>query len=270
MKRIINLISATIILLTISFSSLATKGEPTRIPVLVYHKFDPEIAKDSMTVTTAVFESQLKWLLDNGYTVISLRSLVNYLQGKGDAPKPKSVVITIDDGHKSLYTYAVPIILQYNIPITLFIYPTGISDKSTAERNITWKQLRKLQKTRLFDIQSHTQWHPNFRNEKKALPEDAYQKFVRYQLAKSKEILEKKLGYAVDILAWPYGIFDKELETWAQQEGYIAAFTISRKYSSPSYPLIRQPRYLILNSDGTKNFAAIIEGSLDETALDEK
>jgi peptidoglycan/xylan/chitin deacetylase (PgdA/CDA1 family) len=230
---------------------------------LVYHKFDPIIAKDSMTVTTPVFEKQLKWLKNNGYTVISLRSLVQYLQGTGKAPNPKSVVITVDDGHRSLFTYMVPLVLEYKVPVTLFVYPSGISNNPNAERNITWEQLRELQQTKLFDVQSHTQWHPNFKTEKKALPDGAYQKFVRYQLRKPKEILEKNLGYTVDILAWPYGIFDKELETWAQQEGYIAAFTISRKHTTRSYTLIRQPRYLILDSDGTDNFAAIVTGRED-------
>lgn len=263
MNRITNFIIITI-LLTISICCLAANDTlPVRVPVLVYHKFDPTTAKDSMTVTTAVFTKQLKWLKDNGYTVISLRSLVQYLQGTGKAPNAKSVVITVDDGHKSLFTYMVPIILEYNIPVTLFVYPSGISNNPHAQRNITWEQLRELQQTKLFDIQSHTQWHPNFKTEKKALPYDAYQKFVRYQLSKSKEILEKNLGYTVDILAWPYGIFDKELETWAQQEGYIAAFTISRKHTNKSYPLIRQPRYLILDSDGIDNFAAIVEGRED-------
>jgi len=257
---IVRLILSLFLLLNIS--CIVANDHQVRVPVLVYHKFDPEVAKDDMTVTTKVFEEQLRWLKGNGYTVIPLRALVNYLQGKESIP-PKSVVITVDDGHKSLYTYMAPLVLKYRVPVTLFIYPTGISSKPKAERNITWQQLRKLQKTRLFDVQSHTLWHPNFNVEKRKLSKDDYQKFVRHQLKDSKEILEEKLGYKVDVLAWPYGVFNPELENWAQQEGYIAAFTIARKYTHPSYPLIRQPRYLILDTDGIKNFAAIVNGSLE-------
>ena len=81
--------------------------------------FGPAVA-DSMTVTTKVFESHLKYLKDNGYTVISLRQLVDYCLRKGPPPPAKAVVIVADDGHKSVYTDMLPLIKKYNIPGTLF------------------------------------------------------------------------------------------------------------------------------------------------------
>lgn len=65
-------------------------------PILLYHRFGPEVS-DSMTVTTPVFESHLKYLMDNGYTVIPLRQLVDYFLGKGLMPPHRSVVIVVDD-----------------------------------------------------------------------------------------------------------------------------------------------------------------------------
>ena len=41
---------------------------------------------------------------------------------------------------------------------------------------------------------------------------------------KSKAVLEQKLGGKVDLLAWPFGIYDPELMAWAQAAGYVAAF----------------------------------------------
>ena len=60
------------------------KASPSgvRVPILLYHRFGPVVA-DSMTVTTAVFESHLNYLKENGYTVIPLRHLVNYHLGRG-------------------------------------------------------------------------------------------------------------------------------------------------------------------------------------------
>ena len=57
------------------------------VPILLYHRFGPVVA-DSMTVTTPVFESHLKYLMDNGYTVIPLRQLVDYYLKKGPPPPP--------------------------------------------------------------------------------------------------------------------------------------------------------------------------------------
>jgi hypothetical protein len=129
---------------------------------------------------------------------------------------------------------------------------------------LTWEQLRELKDTGLFDIQSHTLWSPNFKREKKKLTPEAYQKFVEEQLNKPKAILEKKLGGQVDLLAWPFGIYDDRLEEEAGKAGYIAAFSIDRRHANPSERIMSQPRYLMVNRDGIQGFAAIITGRAAE------
>src|SRR5271157_5607176 len=94
-----------------------TSGDGRGVPILLYHRFGTVVA-DGMTVTTAVFESHLKYLKDNGYTVIPLRQLVNYCLGKAVLPPPaKAVVIVEDDGHKSVYTDMLPLVKKYHIPV---------------------------------------------------------------------------------------------------------------------------------------------------------
>jgi hypothetical protein len=106
----------------------STRGESGRkifsarsatIPILLYHRFGP-VATDPMTVTTAVFKSQLQYLSTNGYVIISLRQLVDYYLGKRPTPPTKSLVLTADDGHKSVYTDMFPLLKQYRFPATLF------------------------------------------------------------------------------------------------------------------------------------------------------
>lgn len=232
----------------------ATPAAEVKIPILVYHRFAPTPA-DSMTIGTALFESQLKWLKDNQYTVIPLKAWVSYLQGQGPAPAPKSVVITCDDGHKSVYTELWPLIQKYNIPVTLFLYPSAISNASYA---ITWDQLHELQKSPLIDMQGHTYWHPNFNHDKKKLTPEQYQKFVDIQLKKSKAVLEQKLNIHIDLLAWPFGIYNDYLEQVAKDAGYVAAFSIDGKRSDKSFNMMAQPRFMIVNSQGLKGFEQIL------------
>jgi peptidoglycan/xylan/chitin deacetylase (PgdA/CDA1 family) len=238
----------------------AAAADQVSVPVLVYHRFGPVVA-DGMTVTTPVFEAQLKWLQENQFTVIPLRTLVNYLLGTGPAPPPKSVVITADDAHKTVYTEMLPLVKKYKIPVTLFIYPSAVSNASYA---MTWEQLKEVQQTGLFDLQSHTFWHPNFKREKKKLKPADYQKLVDTQLKKAKAVLEKRLGTPVDLLAWPFGIYDDFLEKEAARAGYVAALSIDRRNASKSEKIMEQPRYLMTNGDGVKNFAAIVNGQAQE------
>jgi peptidoglycan/xylan/chitin deacetylase (PgdA/CDA1 family) len=252
---------AVILLLALCFcGQAAIADDQVTVPVLCYHRFGPKVA-DSMTVTTKVFESQMQWLKDHQYTVIPLRTLVNYLRNQGPPPPPKSVVITADDAHKTVYSEMLPVVRKYNIPVTLFVYPSCVSNASYA---MTWEQLKALQATGLFDMQSHTFWHPNFKKEKKKLKPEEYKKLVDAQLVKAKASLEKRFGGTVDVLAWPFGIYDDELEKDAAKAGYVVAFSIDRRNASPSEKMMAQPRYLMVNGDGLKNFEAIVTGRAQE------
>jgi peptidoglycan/xylan/chitin deacetylase (PgdA/CDA1 family) len=233
------------------------------VPILLYHRFGPVIA-DSMTVSTNVFESHLKYLRDNGYKVIPLRQLVNYYLRKGPPPPPRSVVITADDGHKSVYTDMFPLVKKYRIPVTLFLYPSAISNASYA---MTWDQLREMKKTGLFDFQSHSYWHPNFKKDRMKLKHAEYEKSVDMQLKKSKEKLEKELGVKVDMLAWPFGIYDDELIRKAHEAGYVAAFTLKRRQAGASDNIMLLPRYLMTKADRGKAFERIVGGNPDQCKI---
>jgi peptidoglycan/xylan/chitin deacetylase (PgdA/CDA1 family) len=225
-----------------------------KVPVLLYHRFGPAVT-DSMTVTTAVFESHLKYLRDNGYAIIPLSRLVQYYRKQGPPPPPKSVVITVDDGHKSVYADMLPLIKKYRFPVTLFIYPSAISNASYA---MSWEQLREMKKTGLVDFQSHTYWHPNFKRDKRKMKPADYENFVEMQLGKSKERLEKKLEKKVDMLAWPFGIYNDDLERSAVKAGYIAAFTMVRRHTRITDDMMALPRYLMTDTTRGKTFEKLL------------
>jgi peptidoglycan/xylan/chitin deacetylase (PgdA/CDA1 family) len=232
-------------------------SESFRVPILLYHRFGATVV-DGMTITTPVFEAHMKYLHDNGYTVIPLRQLVDHYRGKAPAPKPKSVVIVEDDAHKSVYSDMLPVIRKYRYPVTIFTYPSAISNAKYA---MTWDQLRELKKTGLFDLQSHTYWHPNFKKERKKLTGPALEQLVTTQLRKSKARLETELGGHVDMLAWPFGIYDDYLIAKAAETGYVATFTIERRHATATDSVMKLPRYLMMNADSGKAFVQLLEGN---------
>ena len=108
-----------------------------RLPILVYHRF-AATAADSMTVRTDRFAAQLDYLAGHGYMVVPLHQAVACLRGEAVALPPKALAITVDDGHRSVYTDMLPLVRQRRIPVTLFIYPSAISNAAYA---LTWEQL---------------------------------------------------------------------------------------------------------------------------------
>lgn len=237
-------------------SGQALADKSLNIPILCYHNLNPT-TKGSMNLTPQKFEEQMQWLKDHGYTFVPLQDVVAYLQGKKDALPAKPVVITADDGWQSVYQYMFPIAKKYQLPITLFIYPETISHGKNA---MTWEELKELQATGLFDIQSHTYGHPNFKQEKKHMSAEAYAKFVKRELVGSKKMLEEKMGTKVTILAWPFGIYNAELEKQAAEAGYEMAFTIDYKKANRRYAPMAQPRFMIIDSQSMKTFSGLVGG----------
>ena len=232
----------------------AARPDPVRVSILVYHRFGPVVA-DSMTIRTSTFRGQLQYLKDHGYRAVPLRVLVAYLLRKGPPPPPRSVVITADDGHRSVMTEMLPLVREYGVPVTLFIYPSAISNASYA---MTWEQLQTLTRTGLFDVQSHTYWHPNFKVEKRRLAPDAYQKLILTQLMRPRTVLKQRVGVDVDLLAWPFGIYDEELLRLAAQSGYVAGLTLDARVVTARASLMALPRFLVTDAASGTRFAAML------------
>jgi len=168
------------------------------------------------------------------------------------------VVIVEDDAHKSVYSDMYPLAKKYNVPVTVFIYPSAVSNAKYA---MTWEQLRELKNSGLFDFQSHTYWHPNFKKERKKLNPTEFDKLVSSQLYKSRDKIAKELGVKVDLLAWPFGIYNDDLLRRAAAAGYTATFTIERRHATATDSVMKLPRYLLVNADQGKTFAQILSGN---------
>ena len=230
------------------------------VAILVYHRFEP-VVSDSMAVRTSKFAWQLRYLADHHYLVLPLRTLVSSLVQKN--PLPNAVVITVDDGHRSVYSDMLPLVLEHRVPVTLFIYPSAISNASYA---MTWEQLDTLRRTGLFDIQSHTYWHPNFKIEKRRLAPSAYDEFVTMQLVKPRRVLKAKLGVDTNVLAWPFGIYDDDLMGRADAAGYVAGVTLDARSVRSDDRRLALPRFLVTDAVSDKRFAAILPPAMRSPA----
>jgi len=237
------------------FAAEPVSPETPRVTILVYHRFGQTVA-DSMTVTTPVFEWQLDYIRQHGYSVVPLADVVRYVKGQGPLPA-RAVAITADDGHRSVFTVMKHFIERERIPVTLFIYPSAISNASYA---MTWEQLAALKATGLFSIESHSYWHPNFRTEKRRLSADAYRKFLEMQMTKPRQVLARRLDSSADMLAWPFGIYDDELIAAARSAGYVAAFTIERRNVARDDNVMTIPRFLVTDRDKGEAFALMLSG----------
>ncbi len=150
------LLIAVFTLGVVAFAGFTDKTQ--RVPVLVYHDLWNNASDDQKGYTSAEgFALQMEYLHNNGYHVVSLNKLINHIQSGGDLPG-KAVVITFDDGYKSNYTLAYPVLKRYNMPATIFLI-AGYDQQFPPDEvhpRLSWDEMREMEKSGLIDIQAHT------------------------------------------------------------------------------------------------------------------
>lgn len=198
------------------------------VPVLCYHKFS-KTESDPMTVTEKDFEDQMKFLREKGYRVITTAEFFDFVEFKRQLPG-KSVLITIDDGWRSTYEIAFPILRKYHYPSTLFLYTDLISGTRST---LDWDLVKEMAGNGV-DIQCHTVSH---RSLIKAAGQGSFKEYFDFlcrELGDSAQIIKKKLNIEVKYLAYPYGDTSPLVVAVLQKLGYRGAFTVERG-SSPFF-----------------------------------
>ena len=118
----------------------------TGIPILMYHHFTTGNDVNSPTVSQANFERQMNYLYEHGYTTIHLNQLEDFLDGKIQLPA-KTVVITMDDGYRSNYEIAYPILKKSHTYNTHYLTTDKKSALITKDYNDVYADLSKASTT---------------------------------------------------------------------------------------------------------------------------
>jgi peptidoglycan/xylan/chitin deacetylase (PgdA/CDA1 family) len=190
------------------------------VPILCYHRFG-KTCKSNLCISERTFAKHLEYLKNNGYHTIHLRDLMAFLNYKTAIPS-KSVIITLDDGYRSTYEFAYPLLKRYGFTATLFIYTDFIEASGNA---LTWHQLRKL-KAAGFEIGSHSMSHTDLT---KKLPHEngpTYWSRITKELINSKEIIDRELKQDTQFFAYPYGNYDQQILGLFSNTGYKLGLTI--------------------------------------------
>lgn len=192
------------------------------VPILTYHRFGKK-CDSNLCIPRHIFEKQMKYLKDNGYHSITPEELLAFLDYREALPE-KSVMITMDDGYRSVYNIAVPIMKKYGFTATFFIYTNFVGVSGSA---ITWDQLRDM-KANGFSIGSHSVAHSDLSKKTKDESEEDFFARIKKEVIDSKAIIDKKLGQDTIIFAYPFGRYDQRVIDYSINAGYKMAVTVER------------------------------------------
>jgi peptidoglycan/xylan/chitin deacetylase (PgdA/CDA1 family) len=219
-------------------SSAAHAGYAT---VFVYHKFD-EPKSPSTSITSEVFEAQLRYLQENKYNVISLHELVSYLRYGKEIPE-KTVVLTIDDGYRSFFTKAFPLLKKYRLPFTIFLYMEAVGRYPDY---ITIDQLREIKRYSKAILGNHSYSHSRFGRWPDGMSRDEYVRWIEHDLLRSEARFEELVGYSPEYFAFPYGEYSQEYVNSIKERGYIASLTQDPASTGKFTDRFLIPRYAVV------------------------
>src|SRR5437870_5914339 len=212
--------------------------QTAQVIIFCYHRLVDKIRYPGTEITPAAFEAQMKELKDRGITVIPMQDLLAWKRGEKNIP-PRCAVISFDDGWKSQYEVAWPIMKKFGYPFTMFIYTEGVAGGSLGGgQAITWEQLADMRDNGV-DIEAHTATHQDLREghaitlvgagvkrTRTRLTGPQYEQWVRNEVVGSKELLEQRLGIKVNCFAVPFGSYNEHVKELARNAGYEAMFTV--------------------------------------------
>ncbi len=216
--------------------------------IYCYHRLVDKVRYPGTEITPAVFEAQMKELKDRGITVISLQDLLAWKRGEKNIP-PRCAVISFDDGWKSQYEVAWPIMKKFGYTFTMFIYTEGVAGASLGGgQAITWEQLADMRDNGI-DIEAHSATHqdlreghtimvmePGAKRTKKKLTGPEYEQWIQNEVVGCKQLLEQRLGIRINCFAVPFGNYNDRVKEIARNAGYEAMFTVYGqpiRYTSP-------------------------------------
>lgn len=222
------------------------------VPILCYHRFGSNPAR--MVVSPEAFAEQMAYLADNGYQVVPLTAVAEFLAGRR-ALAPKTVVLTMDDGYRSNYTIAYPVLKRYGFPATIFLYADFLGGGAALRAD----DMREMLASGLVDIQPHSKTHSNL-----ALPtseEDAaaYAQRLEREVVASAERLRQLLGVSVHTFAYPYGDTEQQVIALLESSGYRLGATVQAGGNSVFTPPFLLRRTMVYGEDDLAAFRAKLD-----------
>lgn len=225
--------------------------------IFCYHRLVDKVRFPGTEITPQMFQQQMQMLKDRGITVISLQDLLAWKRGEKNIP-PRCAVITFDDGWKSQYEVAWPILKKLGYTFTMFIYTEGVAGGSLGGgQAITWEMLGDMRDNGI-DIEAHSATHqdlreghtvmliePDRKRTKKKLTGAEYEQWLQNEVVGCKNLLEQRLGIKVNCFAVPFGNYNEHVKEMARNVGYEAMFTVYGQPITWTSPMDALGRYAI-------------------------
>ena len=247
-------------------------AQDTRFIAIAFHEVvdsPRDLAGDA--ITTDALVGFLEWIVASGLHPVTLDDVDAARRGVRPLPE-HAILLTFDDGYRSLYTRVFPLLLAYRIPAVAAIVGEWMdapmdgsvrygNERVPRRRFISWAEAREMAQSGLVELASHgygihgsVRANPQGSERPAAMgplydPATGYETYARYRerivadLARSRALMREHLGRAPRALAWPYGRYRTAATESARAAGFEFVFNLESELADAMEPL-QLARYL--------------------------
>lgn len=192
--------------------------------ILQYHHIDVDTPTSTST-TPEQFLQHLELIESEGFSVVPLTDLVDKLKTKDSdtaaesVTLDKQVAITFDDGYRSVFTEAYPLLKQRQWPFTIFVNTAPIDEQSAV--HVSWDQLREMI-AHGATVANHSVSHDHLVQRLKGETSNQWRDRTSADILTAERRILEETGQSVQLLAYPYGEYDAALKTLLKPLGFMA------------------------------------------------
>ncbi|NMA34135.1 MAG: polysaccharide deacetylase family protein [Clostridiaceae bacterium] len=216
------------------------KSYSANVPILMYHHIDDEVTNSSV-VTPGRFEEHLAALKEAGFSTITLHQMASYVENGEELPE-NPVVITFDDGYRSNYELAYPLLKKYGMAATINVIGVSMGADTYKDTGVpithhfNFDEAREMMKSGLIDIQSHSYDMHNSETLDSDYRQGVYMKTgesegeyiaaFRSDFERSRKEIEANTNSKVIAYAYPNGFYTTLSEVLLSEMGVKITLTV--------------------------------------------
>ena len=220
---------------TPAMSSIDSKKYPA-VPIIMYHSVcENTKVQSDYRISPSVFESDMKYLYDNGYTTVFVADLVGYVY-EGIALPEKSVIVTLDDGYLNNLTNVLPILEKYDMCATVSVVGKFAeqaekeNDPNPMYAYLTWDDIKMLENSGRIEIGNHTNSMHEIGERRGCMKtvsesDEIYDKVLSEDLTQLQNALTENAELTPIVFTYPFGFVSEESLPIIKKVGFLAALT---------------------------------------------
>jgi biofilm PGA synthesis lipoprotein PgaB len=262
--------------------------------VLCYHDIRDNLRDwghswpDPTAVGTHEFIRQMSWLNENGYHPVSMQQILDARKGKAKLPE-HAILLTFDDGYKSVYTKAFPVLKQFGFPAVIALVGDWIQSPHGAEVQygdhllpraefVDWDEVREMQASGLIEVASHSHslhkgitvnpqgssiaaavsryyWPETHSYEN----DEQYARRIKADFKNNADLIKRETGKAPRIMVWPYGTYNMVVARWSEEAGMPITMSLDPGPNLLNGSLLQVHRTLLSHDNTLVDFIRLLQ-----------